>query len=84
MHLSHCLHISHINDKLKKGLKFYGIIVRMYSEPNSKHNVPHVHVQYQTNEAVYSFDGSILGGSFNGTKSNSSYSLIRLSTFHCI
>ena len=41
---------------------FYGIIVRMYSEPNSKHKEPHIHIQYQTHEAVYTFDGTLIDG----------------------
>ena len=26
---------------------FYGIIVYMYNEKGSKHNIPHVHAEYQ-------------------------------------
>lgn len=41
---------------------FYGIIVRMYSEPRGKHNAPHIHVQYQDKVAVYSLEGVVLEG----------------------
>lgn len=36
---------------------FYGIIVRMYSEPNGKHKMPHLHAEYQGKEAVFDLDG---------------------------
>ena len=38
---------------------FYGIIVRMYSEPNGKHNTPHIHTEYQGMEATFDFDGNM-------------------------
>ena len=42
---------------------FYGIIVQMFSYDNSKHNLPHIHVLYQDDEAVFSIeDGSIIEG----------------------
>ncbi|MCD7863217.1 MAG: DUF4160 domain-containing protein [Lachnospiraceae bacterium] len=41
---------------------FYGIIVRMYSEPNGKHKMPHLHAEYQGKEAVFDFDGNLLEG----------------------
>ena len=41
---------------------FYGIVIRMYSEPNGKHNTPHIHAEYQGKEAVFDLDGNILEG----------------------
>jgi len=41
---------------------FFGIIIRMYREINSKHNLPHIHAEYQEYEAVVSLDGKILSG----------------------
>jgi len=41
---------------------FFGIIVRMYSEANGRHNIPHIHVQYQEYETVISLEGDILEG----------------------
>jgi len=41
---------------------FYGIIIRMYSEPNSTHNIPHLHAEYQGQEAVYSLEGELIEG----------------------
>ena len=42
---------------------FFGIIIRMYSEPNGRHNLPHIHAQYQDDEAVFSLDGEMIEGS---------------------
>lgn len=41
---------------------FFGIIIKMYREINSKHNLPHIHAEYQDDEAVISFEGDVLGG----------------------
>ena len=44
---------------------FYGIIVRMYNERGGKHNIPHLHAQYQEHKIVVSIDTlDILEGSF--------------------
>lgn len=43
---------------------FYGIIVRMYSEQNGKHNLPHVHAEFSGDEIVVALDGTVLEGSF--------------------
>lgn len=47
---------------------FYGIIVRMYSEQGSQHNVPHIHAEYQDENIVVDLDGNILSGSFPKNK----------------
>ena len=47
---------------------FFGIIVKMYREINSRHNLPHIHVEYQDDEAVISLDGDILSGSLPAKK----------------
>ena len=39
---------------------FYGIIVRMYRELGGKHHIPHIHVLYGENEAIFDFDGNIV------------------------
>lgn len=42
---------------------FYGILIRMFFYDTDKHNVPHIHAEYQVQFAVYSIrDGSILAG----------------------
>ena len=41
---------------------FYGIIIRMYRELGTKHNVPHIHAEYADEEAVFDFDGNVLEG----------------------
>lgn len=43
---------------------FFGIIIYMYSEVNERHNLPHIHAEYQDYEAVISFDGELIEGDF--------------------
>ena len=44
---------------------FYGIQIMMYFYDNSQHNFPHIHAEYQDDEAVFSImDGEILSGKF--------------------
>ena len=40
---------------------FYGIQIMMYFYDNGKHNLPHIHAEYQDDEAVF----SILDGEGN-------------------
>lgn len=42
--------------------RFYGIVVRMYFDDVDRHALPHVHVQYGGEEAVYSLQGQLLRG----------------------
>ena len=47
---------------------FYGIIISMYFFDNQQHKLPHIHVKYQDQEAVFSLpDGELISG---GLKSN--------------
>ena len=42
---------------------FYGILVLMYFRDNKQHNLPHIHVRYQDEQAVLSIDeGELLDG----------------------
>ena len=42
---------------------FYGLIVMMYFYDNKKHHLPHIHVKYQSDEAVFSIiDGNLIEG----------------------
>lgn len=41
---------------------FFGIIVRMYREVGGKHNMPHIHAEYSSDEVVVSLDGMVLEG----------------------
>lgn len=41
---------------------FYGIIVRMQNEKGGKHNLPHIHVEYQGKRSVFNLDGKMLEG----------------------
>ncbi len=36
--------------------RFFGIIIRMYTEPATPHHRPHFHVYYQEKAAIYSID----------------------------
>ncbi len=48
---------------------FYGIIVSMYYFDNKKHNLPHVHIKYQGDEAIFSIpDGKIIEGEIKTSK----------------
>ncbi len=48
---------------------FYGIIVHLYFKDDRRHKKPHIHVTYQTSEAVLALpDGDILEGSLPGNK----------------
>jgi len=48
---------------------FYGLIIYLYFYENKKHNVPHIHVEYQGKEVVVSIiDGSILEGDLQSNK----------------
>lgn len=41
---------------------FYGIIIRMLVERNTKHNTPHIHAKYNEYEVSIAFDGTVLEG----------------------
>ena len=42
---------------------FYGLIVSMFYKDNKQHKMPHIHVQYQDEEAVFAIpSGEILEG----------------------
>ena len=43
---------------------FYGIIIMMYDEHNSRHHQPHIHTKYGEFTATFTLDGNILAGDF--------------------
>ena len=48
---------------------FYGIVVMMYFMDNKKHKLPHVHVRFQDEEAVFSIrSGKLLEGKIPANK----------------
>jgi hypothetical protein len=48
---------------------FFGIIVYIYYKDNKQHNVPHIHVKYQDDNAVFSIpDGELLNGNIPPNK----------------
>ena len=40
--------------------RFFGVIIRMYWEPDAPHNAAHFHVYYQGEGAVFSIDSAEL------------------------
>lgn len=42
--------------------QFYGIIITMYFNENTKHNLPHVHAEYAEFDAIFDLAGNILDG----------------------
>lgn len=42
--------------------QFYGIIISIYFNENSKHNLKHIHVRYNEHKATYDFEGNKLSG----------------------
>lgn len=48
---------------------FYGLIVSMYYLDNKQHHVPHIHVRYGDDEAVYEIpEGKLLAGAIPNNK----------------
>ena len=43
--------------------RFFGIIIRMFAEPDAPHHRPHFHAYYQEDVAIYSLDPlELIGG----------------------
>ena len=48
---------------------FYGVIVYMFALDNRQHHLPHIHVEFQGDEAVIAIaSGEVLAGSIPGNK----------------
>ena len=48
---------------------FYGIIISIYYLDNRKHNLPHIHIRYQNEEAVVSIpNGELIEGNLKSNK----------------
>jgi hypothetical protein len=48
---------------------FYGLIIYLYFSDNRRHHIPHIHVKYQDENAVFSIpDGQLLEGSLKPNK----------------
>jgi len=48
---------------------FYGLVIYLYQFDNIRHHVPHIHVKYQGEWAVFSIlDGSIIEGEIKSDK----------------
>jgi hypothetical protein len=48
---------------------FYGLVVYLFFEDNKRHHLPHIHVKYQDENAVFSIpEGKLLEGSLKPNK----------------
>jgi hypothetical protein len=48
---------------------FYGLIISMYYLDRKQHNLPHIHVRYQDEEAVFSIpEGNLIDGTLKSNK----------------
>jgi hypothetical protein len=48
---------------------FYGIIISIYYLDNKRHNIPHLHIRYQEQEAVVTIpNGELLEGEIPSSK----------------
>jgi hypothetical protein len=48
---------------------FYGIIISIYFFDNKRHKMPHIHVKYQEDEAVFSIpEGEMIEGDIKKNK----------------
>lgn len=48
---------------------FFGILIRMFFYDTDKHNIPHIHAEYQGQVAVYAIhDGTVLAGELPAKK----------------
>lgn len=41
---------------------FFGVVIRMFYD---EHNPPHLHAEYQSNKALFDFQGNIIKGSLS-------------------
>ncbi len=41
---------------------FYGILIYIYNEVSSKHNLPHFHAKFNEYKAVYDLEGNLING----------------------
>lgn len=57
---------------------FYGIIVRMYNEKGSQHNLPHIHAEYQGYEIVVTLECQVIEGSMPNNKLRLIYAWIEI------
>ncbi|GHT02787.1 hypothetical protein AGMMS49525_06810 [Bacteroidia bacterium] len=48
---------------------FYGIIISMFYGDNKQHKLPHIHVKYQNDEAIFSIpNGDLIDGNLPSKK----------------
>jgi len=48
---------------------FYGILIKMFFRDVERHNLPHIHADYQGETAVYSIpEGNLLAGQMSPKK----------------
>lgn len=44
--------------------QFYGIVITMYFDENTKHKLPHLHAEYAEFDAVFDLNGTLMDGNF--------------------
>lgn len=65
--------------------RFFGIIIRMYTEPNAPHHVPHLHAYYQDDVAIYDIESiAMLAGTFPRRQQRLSEAWIELHQYELI
>lgn len=42
--------------------QFYGLIIQMFFDENTRHHQKHLHVRYNEYKVIYNFEGEILDG----------------------
>lgn len=48
---------------------FYGILIKMFFKDTDKHNLPHIHAEYQGQVGIYSIEtGEVLAGDLPNNK----------------
>ena len=53
----------HLDQKMPEISRFFGIIIRMFTETGAQHHAPHLHAYYQDYQAIYRIDtGELLAG----------------------
>ena len=43
--------------------EFFGIVILMYWKDTKRHSMPHIHVRYAGEEAVFTLNGELIAGS---------------------
>lgn len=50
--------------------QFYGIVISMFFNDNEQHHLPHIHVEYSGNNAIYDLNGNLIIGNIPNKQKN--------------